>query len=128
MKIAVASADGTSISRHFGQSACFIVFDVENGEVKRREVRDNIYTAHAQGDCDGREHHDHHSHSAVVEALQDCEALLCLGMGWRAAEDLAAKGIKACILPQECAPEAAVLLYAKGGLQSGGERFCRCHG
>ena len=33
MKIAVASIDGVSISRHFGRSRCFIVFDVENGEI-----------------------------------------------------------------------------------------------
>jgi len=129
MKVAVASSDGTSISRHFGQSACFIVFDVEDGKVTRREVRDNTYTAHAQGNCQGHEHGDHHhSHSAIVDAFHDCEAILCLGMGWRAAQDMAANGIKPYVLEQECTPESAVTLFVEGRLPGGGSDFCRCHG
>jgi len=129
MKVAVASSDGTSISRHFGQSACFIVFDVAEGKIKGREVRDNNYTVRAQGDCHGHEEGDqHHSHSAVIEALRDCEAVICLGMGWRAAQDLAAHGIKPYILPAECAPESAVSLFMAGRLISGSDQFCRCHG
>lgn len=129
MKVAVASSDGTSVSRHFGQSACFIVFDVEEGKIKGREVRDNNYTAHAQGDCHGHEEADqHHSHSAVIEALHDCKAILCLGMGWRAAQDLAAHGIKPHVLPSECTPESAVSLFMEGRLVGTENQFCRCHG
>lgn len=88
MKIAVASADGVSISQHFGRSQCFIVFDVADGKVASREVRDNTYTAHAKGECKEDEHYraQPHSHADIVAALRDCQAVLCGGMGWRAAE------------------------------------------
>lgn len=128
MKIAVASSDGVSISRHFGRSGCFLVFEVQDGVIRGKEVRDNTYTAHAQGECQENESHEHdHSHADVLSALHDCEAVLCLGMGWRAAQDLEANGIRPYLLPNDCTPEAAVLLMITGKLQSGGG-FCRCHG
>lgn len=128
MKVAVASEDGVAISRHFGRSACFIIFDLDGTEIKSREVRDNNFTAHAQGECSGEEeHHEHHhSHSAIVQALADCEAVICLGMGWRAAQDLESNGIKPYVLPVEMTPEEAVAALAGGRLQTGAQ-FCRCH-
>ena len=58
MKIAVASIDGVSISRHFGRSRSFLVFDVEDGETVDQEMRANTFTAHAQGNCVGT--HEQH--------------------------------------------------------------------
>jgi predicted Fe-Mo cluster-binding NifX family protein len=129
MKIAVASTDGVSISPHFGRSKSFIVFDVANGQVAGREVRENSYTAHAQGRCEGHEGHDHsqpHSHAAVVHALGDCQVVLCYGMGWRAAEDLKQAGIQAFVLDAEVSPEEAVQAFLDGKVKPGGA-FCRCH-
>ena len=127
MKIAVASEDGVAISSHFGRSACFIVYNVEGSQIAGKEIRDNTYTAHAQGECDG-EHHDHsHSHQSIVDALHDCDAVLCYGMGWRAAEELAANGIKPVILGQECAPDEAASLFLDGKLDGNQGQFCRCH-
>jgi predicted Fe-Mo cluster-binding NifX family protein len=130
MKIAVASADGVSLSSHFGRSRCFIVFTVENGKITGQEVRDNTHTAHAQGQCrDGADHrHDQpHSHAAVVEALRDCQALLCGGMGWRAAEDLNANGIRPVVVGDtRLSPEQAVRALLDGSLGQPGP-FCRCH-
>jgi predicted Fe-Mo cluster-binding NifX family protein len=37
MKIAVATEDGTSISAHFGRSAGFIIFDIDNGVANKLE-------------------------------------------------------------------------------------------
>lgn len=130
MKIAVASADGALMSQHFGQSRCFIVFTVEEGKILGQEARDNTYTAHAQGQCQGHEehHHDqHHSHADVIAALQDCQVLLCGGMGWRAAEDLKAKGITPLMVEPNLQPEEAVRQFMDGTLKPGGG-FCRCHG
>ena len=129
MKIAVASTDGVSISPHFGRSKSFIVFDVANGQVAGREVRENSYTAHAQGQCEGHEGHDHgqpHSHAAVVQALSDCQVVLCYGMGRRAAEDLKQAGIQAFVLDTEASPEEAVQAFLDGKVKPGGA-FCRCH-
>jgi predicted Fe-Mo cluster-binding NifX family protein len=129
MKIAIASFDGRTISPHFGRSKFFIVFDIKDGVVAGKEVRQNTVTAHAQGLCEGahqQDHHHHHSHSAIVEALRDYDAVLCRGMGWRAAQDLAANNIKAYILDSECTPEEAATRFACGDPTVSGE-FCRCH-
>ena len=128
MKVAVASMDGISISPHFGRSSCFIVFDVENGKIKDKQIRDNTYTPFAKGNCHGEEHaHQPHSHSAIVEALRDCETVLAYGMGWRVAEDLEINGIKSFILDKECSPEQAVSLFLKGELERSDDKLCRCH-
>ena len=127
MKIAVASTDGVSLSPHFGRSTCFIVFEADQGKVLSREVRDNTHTAFAKGECSG-EHHEHgaeHSHAGVVNALRDCSAVLCGGMGWRAAEEFKANGIQALVVESEATPEETVAAYLAGKLKSSGS-FCRC--
>ena len=126
MKIAVASDDGSTIARHFGRSACFIIFEIEDGKAKGREVRTNTFTAHARGECTGDHLAHAHGHATILEALHDCQAVLCHGMGWRAAEDLKARGIQPLILPGELLPEQALEAYLRGDLQ-GGKGFCQCH-
>jgi predicted Fe-Mo cluster-binding NifX family protein len=126
VKIAVASEDGISISHHFGRSRSFLIFEVEDQKVVDRTVRDNTFTAHAMGECqEGVEHNHHHGHGAIVEALKDCEAVLCYGMGWRAAEELKQNGIQAFLVPAEMSPEDAVNKHLTGDLGVAGE-FCRC--
>lgn len=126
-KVAVASEDGVNISHHFGRSRCFLIFEVEDKQVIGQSLRDNTFTAHARGECqEGVEHNHHHSHGAIVNALKDCEAVLCYGMGWRAAEDLKQNGIQAFVLPGEMSPEDAVKAYLTGTLGAAGG-FCRCH-
>jgi len=126
VKIAVASEDGVSISRHFGRSRSFLIFEVEGQKIVGRTVRDNTFTAHARGECQqGVEHNHHHGHGAIVEALKDCQAVLCYGMGWRAAEELKQNGIQAFLVPNEIPPEDAVNKHLTGDLGAAGE-FCRC--
>jgi len=128
MKVAVASSDGVSISEHFGRSKCFIIFEIEADKVKSREVRENSFTAFARGECQEQGHsHQPHSHSSIINALQDCQAVLCYGMGLRAAEELRANGIEPFILPAESSPENAVSSFLKGELKSSSRDFCRCH-
>jgi predicted Fe-Mo cluster-binding NifX family protein len=114
------------VSQHFGRSSCFIVYEIEDQVVKSEEVRANTFTAHAQGQCDGgeRAHHEH-SHASIVEALRDCNAVLCRGMGWRAADELSAAGIKPIIVAACCSPNEAALMYARGELPEYAN-FCRC--
>ena len=63
----------------------------------------------------------------IVEALRDCAAVLCYGMGWRAAEALTREGIEPYVLSAKSTPEEAVGLLLDGKLQAAGENFCRCH-
>ena len=128
MKIAVASSDGVAISQHFGRSQCFIVFDVAQGKVIGREVRDNTYTPHAKGECkEGEHNHDQpHNHADIIAAMHDCQVMLCGGMGFRAAQDLQANGIKAIMVDASLTPDQAVADMVAGKLKPG-QGFCRCH-
>jgi predicted Fe-Mo cluster-binding NifX family protein len=128
MKIAVPSIDGKTISEHFGRSSWFIVFETEDGKVRGREIRSNMFTPHALGQCSGDNGHHggNHSHSAVVSALSDCKYLLCRGIGWRAVQDMKSKGIEPFILDRAYLPHEAVTLFLEGKLSSTGEG-CRCH-
>jgi predicted Fe-Mo cluster-binding NifX family protein len=129
MKIAVASSDGTSLSPHFGRSSSFLIFDVVDGKIVGKEVRGNTFTAHARGECRGEQTHRHgaHDHASIVEALSDCSAVLCYGMGWRAAEALSQGGVQPYLLDERCTPEDAVALFLEGKLPPASGRFCRCH-
>ena len=123
MKIAIAS-DGAAIAPDFGRCACFLVFQVENGQIVGRETRPNTYTAHALGKCD----HEHdHTHGPIVKAIQDCNLVLCYGMGWRAAQELQQNGIQVAIVGEELTPDEAIKRHLAGELKAG-EGFCRCHG
>jgi len=129
VKIAVASSDGIQISPHFGRSSHFLVFTVEDGKTIGKELRSNTFTAHARGECHGDGQHDHgaKSHASLVEALHDCGAVLCYGMGWRAAEALSQGGIQPYILSKRCNPEEAVALFLGGKLPSVDQGFCAGH-
>lgn len=125
MRVAVASQDGESISAHFGRCACFIIFDVEDGKVLRKELRENTHASHGGGNCHTAGHGDHpHSHSAIVQALHDCQAALCYGMGWRVADDLMRNGIRPAVVDRKRSPEEAVALYAEGKLGPANSVFC----
>ncbi len=128
MKIAVATSDGGAVSSHFGRSTGFVVFDIEDGKVIGKQDRDNTFTSHAKGQCDGSgdHHHDHsHSHADVVTALSDCAVVLCGGMGLRAAEELSANGIRSLVIQGAASPEEAVDAFLSGSLKTAGS-FCRC--
>lgn len=129
MKIAVASSDGTEMSPHFGRSRCFVVFTVADGKITGQEVRDNTYTAHAQGQCTGETEHRHdqpHSHAAIVEVLRDCEVVLCGGMGWRAAQELEAAGIRPIAVQQAGLAKEIAESFLGGKIKTPAA-FCRCH-
>jgi predicted Fe-Mo cluster-binding NifX family protein len=128
MKIAVAISDGGAVSSHFGRSAGFVVFDVEDGKVVGRHERSNSFTPHAQGQCDGTGHHHHegsHSHAGVVNALSDCAVVLCGGMGRHAADELSANGIRPFVIDGPGSAEDAVSAFLSGNLKAAGT-FCAC--
>jgi predicted Fe-Mo cluster-binding NifX family protein len=127
MKIAVPTQDGSSISDHFGRSKSFLVFEVEEGKIADCSLRANQFTAHAQGEChDDHGHGQPHGHDEIVEALKDCEAVLCYGMGRRAAAALEEGGIRAFVLGQRLTPQEAVQQFVAGRLPPAGD-FCACH-
>ena len=128
MKIAVASNDCVNVSPHFGRCSQFIVFEIKDGSILNQEIRDNTFTVHAMGECEsGEHHHDQpHSHAQILDALKDCQVILCGGMGWRAVEDLKSKGLNPIIVNSDYNAQDAVNSYLKGEIKESGPS-CSCH-
>jgi len=121
MKIAVATTEETSIAQHFGKSTGFMVFEIEDQQIRSREFRTNRHTPHAQGVCRGEEHeHGGHNHGCggVVGLLHDCAVVLCGGMGGGAAQALTQQGIQPFVLPSGCSAEEAVVRYLQGSIEA----------
>ena len=127
MRIAIPTNDGTSISEHFGRSAAFLIFEIENGQITARETKRNG-AHHARGACD---HHSTaskpHSHAGILAAIKGCEIVICAGMGSRAAEALKAGGVTQIVVTTVGPAEEAVSTYMAGKLTPKTESFCRCN-
>jgi predicted Fe-Mo cluster-binding NifX family protein len=122
MKIAVITEDERSISQHFGRAPYYLVLTVENGQIVQRERRDKLGHAQFSNESHEPESPDqphgfgpaaHGRHVQMAEAIADCEALLCGGMGAGAYQSMQARGIKPVVTDIESIDEA-VSAYAKG--------------
>jgi predicted Fe-Mo cluster-binding NifX family protein len=135
MRIAVASDDGVSISGHFGRCAGFVIFEIADQKAIRVEQRQNSGGHHgSQGDCThpGHEHehdrgHANHGHESFLMALQDCQAIICRGMGRRAIADLTARGIRPAIVTEDMPAHEAAEQYARGSLNASNDSTCCSH-
>ncbi|MCI0477005.1 MAG: NifB/NifX family molybdenum-iron cluster-binding protein, partial [Anaerolineales bacterium] len=100
MKIAAITDDGKTISQHFGRAPYYLVITIEDGKIVKHEMRDKLGHAqfgsepHAEGN-DPRGHGfdpaAQNRHTRMAEAIADCEALLCGGMGRGAYESMRAR-------------------------------------
>jgi len=124
VKIAIASDEGRTISSHFGQTRGFVVFDIEDKEVKNREYRLNTFTGHARG-LEGADH-GIDRHGPILSALSDCKAVISHGMGRRIYDDLKGAGIEAWVT-DETVVQKAIELYLTGELVDRPERGCSHH-
>ncbi len=102
MKIAVITDDGKTISQHFGQAPYYLVATIENGKIVDRELRDKLGHAHfahepheveTPGQPHGFGQDAQDRHTRMAEAIADCQALLCRGMGMGAYESMKTLGI-----------------------------------
>lgn len=114
MKIAIASDDKMTVSQHFGKTRGFVIAEIDNKNVTALDYRTNTFTGHARG----LEHAGHHidRHSPILEALQDCEAVISQGMGRRIYDDLMNAGIKVFVTG-EADVGKAIALYIEGKLE-----------
>jgi predicted Fe-Mo cluster-binding NifX family protein len=121
MKIAVVTDDERTISQHFGRALYYVVAIVEDGKIVSRERRDKMGHAHFSGEPHteepGQPHgfgpQAHNRHIQMAEAIADCEALLCGGMGRGAYESMQTRDIKPVVTDIPLIDEA-VLAYAQG--------------
>ena len=103
MKIAVITDDGKTISQHFGRAPYYMVLTIEDGKITNREQRDKLghnhfssqpHEEHNHGAGHGNDPTTHSKHASMAEAIVDCEALLCGGMGMGAYESMRQLDIK----------------------------------
>jgi predicted Fe-Mo cluster-binding NifX family protein len=122
MKIAAITEDGKTISQHFGRAPYYLVLTVEDNKIIDTELRNKL--GHAQFHEEG-DHHEgtgerhgfgpqaDHRHGRMAEAIADCEALLCRGMGMGAYESMKARNIRP-VVTEITDIEEAVLTYVSG--------------
>jgi predicted Fe-Mo cluster-binding NifX family protein len=121
MKIAAITDDGQTISQHFGRAAHYLVVTVEDGKIIGRQLRDKLGHArfatmpHVEqpDQPHGMDAVSHNKHLQMAEAIVDCEALLCRGMGMGAYESMKVRGIRP-IVTDIASIDEAVMAYAKG--------------
>ena len=122
MKIAAITDDGQTISQHFGRAPYYTVVTIENNQIVARERRDKLGHAQFGGEthAEGNDPRGHgfdpaaqDRHTRMAEAIADCQALLCGGMGAGAYESMRARGIKPVVTDISLIDEA-VLAYIEG--------------
>jgi predicted Fe-Mo cluster-binding NifX family protein len=124
MKIAAITDDGETISQHFGRAPYYLVVTVDNGHISKRELREKLGHTHfsAQqhpqedaGQPHGMDAFSHNKHLQMAGAINDCEALLCRGMGRGAYESMQQMGIRPVVTDIVNIDEA-VKVYIEGNI------------
>jgi predicted Fe-Mo cluster-binding NifX family protein len=114
IRIAIATADGASLSDHLAHSAAFVVLEVEDGRIVSRAVR-------------AREAEGCGNHKSFVEMLEGCNAVICGGIGEGAFNALRANGIESVVAAGQHSIDEAARQYLAGTLPVTTEFVCLCH-
>jgi len=121
MRIAIASGDGRTVSRHYGRARHFLVLTIDDGRIVARETRLRPGTLTSRpGGCSSEEAAGHGRRAARVVA--DCDALIAGGMGPGAFEHLRSLGVTP-VLTDARDPAEAALRHAAGDLPHLPERM-----
>jgi predicted Fe-Mo cluster-binding NifX family protein len=124
MKIAAITDDGKTISQHFGRAPYYLVATVEDGVIVERQLRDKLghvqfqnepHEEEAPGQPHGFGPASHDRHLRMAEAIADCEALLCRGMGSGAYYSMQQRGIRPVVTDIESIEEA-LAAYIDGSI------------
>ena len=130
-KVAAITDDGITISQHFGRAAYYLVATVEDGKIVDRELRSKLGHAHFHnqphseenpGQPHGMDAASHNKHLQMSDAIADCEALLCRGMGMGAYQSMQARNIRP-VVTDIVAIEDAVKAYVDGNIVDQVERL-----
>ena len=124
MKIAVVTDNGSTISRHFGRAAFYLVFTVEDGVLVGQEQRAKPGHQHGRHDAHAIPLYEQapepgapatDSHSDMLEPIRDCAVVITRGMGTGAYVSVQRAGLTPFITDL-ATPEAAVAAYIDGTL------------
>jgi len=99
MRIAFVTDDGVTITQHFGRAGKYLVVEVEDGKVVSRDLRSKLeHTYFRKAEHDHKEIPDHDSpvahskHVQMMNAIEDCDVVICGGMGRGAFNSIASLG------------------------------------
>lgn len=132
MKLAFATDDEQTISRHFGRAPYYLVVTIEAGKVVERERRDKAnHGQFTQGPHDhAHDSHERHGHGPAAQGrhaqmtavVTDCQAVICGGMGNGAYLSLQERGLQP-IVTDVTAIDEAIALYLTGSLVNRTDRL-----
>ncbi|BDC36638.1 MAG: dinitrogenase iron-molybdenum cofactor biosynthesis protein [Candidatus Methanoliparum thermophilum] len=122
IKVAVVTDDGKTVSQHFGRARYFAIFEVDDGDIINKEIRNkaghHTFVKHDRFDNSGLHGYELHSqskHNAIAQEIKDCNALIAGGMGYGAYEFFKSLGIDVIATDVPYAEEA-VRRYVRGEL------------
>jgi len=130
-KIAAITDDGETISQHFGRAHQYLVATVQDGKIVKRELREKLGHDHFSSQPHAGEEHgpqhgmdaaSHDKHLQMSDAIADCEAILCRGMGRGAYESMRMRGIRPFVTDIAGIDEA-VMAYVNGDIRDFVERL-----
>ena len=124
-KIAIATDDQLRVTGHLGRCRAFMVYEINDNKIMKKELRENVFTHHRMGHA--HQHHGEsggHNHNHLIEGLKDCKFLISSGGGWRVVEDLKQHNITTVFSDVELIDDA-VNMFIKGELENDAELTCR---
>jgi len=111
MKIGVVTDDGRTVSPHFGMAKFYLVFEIEGGVIKGKEMRPKAWHQHHGGGHDvggvADEGEAHSGHGEMLSNVRDCEALVARGMGRPMHDAIVRMGIRPYVTRLATAEEVA---------------------
>jgi predicted Fe-Mo cluster-binding NifX family protein len=113
-KIAVVTENGWQISSHFGMAPVYRVYSVEDGKIISEEERAKPHHTH-HPDHEGV-HEGHGLHDDMFAPINDCQVLICGGMGTPAYQKALTAGLQVVLTGGEI--RTAVDAYLLGQLSS----------
>jgi predicted Fe-Mo cluster-binding NifX family protein len=115
MKIALATGNYKNVVGHPGKCKGFIVLEIEDGKITKREERENTFQhGHNHNHSDDHSHeHTHHGHGTlgqpIAGMLQDCDYFIAKSMGQGFVNQLQNFNIKPAIVDNTNDAETAAL-------------------
>lgn len=124
MKVLIPTNEGKEVSKHFGRSLIFAVFEIEKNEIISKEMRSNPHAIEHQREQSGKPDHNckheqkegEHDHSSLFSVLQDIDIVITSGIGSHLVMDLL-KSNKRIFYTEEDSIEKALGEFMKGQLK-----------
>jgi predicted Fe-Mo cluster-binding NifX family protein len=122
IKIAVATQDGKKIANHFGMAPYYRVFHVDANKIMDDTMREKPHKqSHGHGSGHEHGHHGHGLGKRAIQAIDDCQVLICGGMGQSGFQNAQGAGLDVYLTSGSV--EDAIQSYTKGDLKSDQRRI-----